>query len=614
MLNLTAVDWLILLLSLAFAVGIGMALKGGIKTARDFFQAGQALPAWVCGLAFIAAGVGAQEVIGMGAAGARYGLAAAHIGSLAVLPAMLFVGLFMMPLYYGSRARSVPEFLRLRFDHKTRVLNACLFAAMMVFSCGISLYLMARVMQQLHLFARLFFALGWAPQGSFVFFIGLTAAVVLAYVLLGGLTASICNQVLQFFLLLAGFLPMVLLGLRNAGGWSGLRASLPAAGLGGWSGISAAGANSAGMEAAGLGMGLAFVLGAAFWCTDLRVIQRALAAKNLDSARRAPLIAAIAAIFLPFLLVLPGVLAVGLPTPHTTTVESTIGGAIVHATTVVRPEVEAGRGLVPAKVDAATGQPLRTPSGQTVLDYDMATPNMLLRFLPTGLLGLGLTALLACLMSGMAASLTAFNAVFTFDLYQPHLRKDASEAQTLAAGRWATAGGVLLSIGVACAVFRFNSVLDALQLVFALTMAPLLATVLLGMFWKRATGHGAFAGLIAGAAAALLHHGLTLPAGAHSGLHGGWLATLNSGWPAALHIYPSDIEQNFWTALLAFAACLLVTVLVSLATTPRPEAELTGLVYSLTPRPQMRSVWWKRPEALAVAILLAAIAVNLLLA
>jgi len=606
LLNLTAVDWLILLLSLAFAVGIGMALKEGIRTGKDFFEAGRALPAWVCGLAFAGAGMGALEVIGMGAAGARYSLAAAHICSLAAIPAMLFVGIFMMPLYYGSKARSVPEFLRLRFDQKTRVLNACLFAAMMVFSCGISMVLMARVMQQLHLFARLFFALGWAPQGSFVFFMGLTAAVVLAYVLLGGLTGAIYNQVLQFFLLLAGFLPMVLLGLRNAGGWSGLKASLPAAGLGGWSGMSTAGANPAGMEIAGLGMGLAFVLGAAFWCTDFRVIQRALAAKNLDSARRVPLIAAIAAIFLPFLLVLPGVLAVGLPTPHTTTVESTIGGAILHTTTVVRPEVEAGRGLVPAKVDAATGKPLLTASGQSVLDYDMATPNMLLHFLPTGLLGLGLTALLACLMSCMAASLTAFNTVFTCDLYQPHLSKGASDAQTLAAGRWATVGGVLLSIGVAFAAVHFNSILDAFELVFALTMAPLLAIVLLGMFWKRATGHGAFAGLLAGIAGALLHHGLTLPMGAHPGLHGGWLATM--------HIYPSDMAQNFWTALLALAASLLVTVLVSLATAPRPEAELAGLVYSLTPRPRTRLVWWKRPEALAVAILLAAIALNLFLA
>jgi SSS family solute:Na+ symporter len=230
---------------------------------------------------------------------------------------------------------------------------------------------------------------------------------------------------------------------------------------------------------------------------------------------------------------------------------------------------------------------------------------MLLRFLPTGLLGLGLTALLASFMSGMAANMTAFNTVVTYDFYQAHLRKGASGRHDLSAGRWATVGGILLSIGTAYAAMRFSSILDAFQLVFAVVMTPLVAPVLLGMFWKRTTGHGAFAGLIAGTGAALLHHGLTLPIEAHPGLHGGWIAVL--------HQYPSDPAQNFWTAILAFSASVIVTVTVSYATRPRPDAELAGLVYSLTPRP-VNKLWWKRPEALAAAILLAAVVLSVFFA
>jgi SSS family solute:Na+ symporter len=240
-------------------------------------------------------------------------------------------------------------------------------------------------------------------------------------------------------------------------------------------------------------------------------------------------------------------------------------------------------------------------SGQVVLDYDMATPNLLLRFLPTGLLGLGLAALLASFMGGMAACVTAFNTVFTRDIYETFLHKDAGDAHSLKVGRWAAVGCVLLSIGTALAAVQFNSILDALELVFAVVMAPLVATVLLGMFWKRATGHGAFAGLLAGTAAALLHHGLTLPVDAHPGLHGGWITVV--------HSYPSDLAQNVWTALFAFSASLLVTVAVSFATTALPESELRGLVYQLTPH-KANKVWWKRPEALAAAILLVVIALN----
>ncbi|MDR3726918.1 MAG: Na+/galactose cotransporter [Terracidiphilus sp.] len=599
--TLTALDWLILLLSFAFVLGIGWKLKSRIKTGQDFLHAGRSLPAWLCGLAFVGASTGALEVVGMGAAGARFGLAAAHFYWLGAIPAMLFLGVFMMPVYYGSKARSVPEFLGLRFDAKTRLLHAVLYLAVMVASAGVSLYLMARALQGLHLFDVLFRIGGLSPQGILPFSIALLAAVVLAYVLLGGLAGAMYNQVLQFFLLVAGFAPVVYLGLRSVGGWSGLQANVPAAYVHTWQGSG----SPLGIEMVGLGLGLGFVLAAASFCMDQRVIQTALAAKDVESARKTPLIAAIPRLLLPFLLVLPGLIAIALPTPHTTTEERIVGGSIFRNTTVVRPEAEAGLGLVPAKVDPASGKPAMKANGQPVLDYDMATPNLLLRFLPTGLLGLGLAALLASFMGGMAACVTAFNTVFTRDIYEATLRKDASDARSLAVGRWAAVGSVLLSVGAALAVFRFNSILDALELVFAVVMAPLVATVLLGMFWKRATGHGAFAGLLAGTVAALLHHGLSLPVEAHVGLHGGWIATL--------HSYPSDLAQNVWTAIFAFVASLLVTVAVSYATTARPEAELCGLVYQLTPQ-KANKIWWKRPEALAAAILLVVIALNVLFA
>ena len=604
--NLTAVDWLIMLLYFGFVLGIGLALKPYMKTSKDFLQAGRALPAWICGLAFAGVSLGGQEVIGMGAWGAKYGLESAQFLGIGAIPAMVFAGLFMMPLYYGSKARTAPEFLRLRFDEKTRALNACTFAAMTVFSSGISMYAMARLIEALHVFDGLFRALGWAPEGIFTFSIVLPAAIVLAYILPGGLTSAIYNHVLRFFLLVAGLLPLVLLGLRNIGGWAGLKASVPIQYMHEWKGVMHACSNPIGIEGIGLGIGLGLVLGASYWCTDFRVIQTAMAAKNVDNARRAPLIAAVPMIFLPLLLILPGLLAIGLPTPHTTTVERTIDGAIIRNTNVVRPEVEAGRGLVPAKTDPLTGKPMLTASGEPLLDYDMATPNMLLHFLPTGLLGLGLTALLASLMSGMAANATAFNTVFTYDLYQSYIYKGGSDRHYLAVGRWATVGGMLLSAGTAYAAIHCNNIMDMLLLVFAFVNAPLFATLLLGMFWKRATGHGAFTGLMAGMATAILHQGLTLPIDVRTGIHGGWIAVL--------HHYPSDLAESFWTAVFAFSANLMVTVVVSYCTKARAESELVGLVHSLTPGPARAHIaWWKRPEALAAAVLLGAVALNFFL-
>ena len=671
--TLTSSAALVLVVYFAAVVLVGYVLRRSMKTAKDFLEAGRSLPAWTCGLAFLSAGLGAPEVIGMGAWGARYGLQSALLVSTGVLCAMVFLGLFMMPLYYGSRARTVPEFVGLRFDGRSRTLAASLVAALTVAASGLSLYAVARLMQTLQVFDGIFRAAGWEPSAVFGVTIALASMVVLASILMGGLRGAIYNHVFQFLLLVAGFLPLVVLGLRKIGGWNGLKAAaqaslLPSIGGAGqswpggfWPGAAGTGAPSLRFILLGLGLGLA--LGAGFWATDFRVLQIALAAGNLRSARRVPLIAAIPKLFLPLLLVLPGLVAIGLPTPRTTTEERILDGAIVRTTTVVRPEVEAGDGLVPAKTAPATGKPLFDPSGQPQLDYGMATPALLVRLLPTGLLGLGLAALLASLMRGMAASATAFNAVFAYDLYQPFFRKAAAKAASpdvgkdarkdigsdpnkdaskgtslrinkdtgkgiskaaspnaspdtqrdahlLTVGRWATVGCILLSVAVACAAACLShqglSILSALGFLFALVNAPLLATLLLAMFSRRATGHGAFAGLVAGLAAALLHYGLTLPIAAQAGFHGGWFAVV--------HRYPSSLAQCFATAASAFAANLILTLLVSFLTEPRPEPELAGLVHSLTPRPKrVPTAWWKRPEALAAAILLAAVALNFLL-
>ncbi|GGG91026.1 sodium:solute symporter family protein [Silvibacterium dinghuense] len=596
--NLTLIDWLIMLLYFVFVLGIGFALKRFMKTSKDFFQAGRSLPAWICGLAFISANLGAQEVIGMGASGAKYGIATSHFYWIGAIPAMIFVGVFMMPFYYGSKARSVPEFLRLRFDEKTRAYNACSFAVMTVFSSGISMYAMARLIQTLHVFDGLFIHLGLPLGWIFHFAIVLSAIIVLGYIFLGGLTSAIYNEVLQFFLIVAGFAPLVWVGLKNVGGWNGLKAALPAAYTHSWRGMTNAHTNPLGVEWFGLSMGLAFVLSFGYWCTDFLVIQTAMATDTEESARRVPLIAAIPKMLFPFLVILPGLIAIATPaiTSHATAMSA---GA--HA----GDPAAMGKGLIPAKVDPVNGKVMYDEHGQPLLDYDLAIPNMLLHYFPTGILGLGLTALLASFMSGMAGNVTAFNTVWTYDLYQSYIKKNASDAHYLKMGRWATVGGILLSMMTAYAAMGFNNIMDTLQLVFSFVNAPLFATFLLGMFWKRTTGHAAFIGLVSGTVAAIIHHGLTLPADAHPGIHGGWITVM--------HLYPSEMAQNFWTAIWAFSTNFVLTALLSLVTKPHPESQLVGLVYSLTPKPvEHHMAWYARPKVIAVGLIAMLIALNLI--
>ncbi|MDE1175113.1 MAG: sodium:solute symporter family protein [Edaphobacter sp.] len=596
--NLSIVDWLIMLVYFIFVLGIGFALKRYMRTSNDFFLAGRSIPAWVCGLAFISANLGAQEVIGMGASGAKYGINTSHFYWIGAVPAMIFVGIFMMPFYYGSKARSVPEYLRMRFDEKTRAVNAFSFAIMTVMSSGISMYAMALLIQTLGLFH------GIIPD-NYIFHVSvlLSAVIVLGYIFLGGLTSAIYNEVLQFFLIVAGFAPLVWIGLKNVGGWQGIRHTLPASMTHSWRGMAHANTNTLGVEWFGMAMGLGFVLSFGYWCTDFLVVQRAMAADSEESARRVPLIAAIPKMFFPFLVILPGLIAVSI-TPHAVSTQP----AMVAGASSTAPLVdEHPHGIIPQKTNPLNGSPIVDSKGEPVYNYDLAIPVMLLHYFPTGILGLGLTALLASFMSGMAGNVTAFNTVWTYDIYQAYINKRATDAHYLWMGRMATIGGIVLSIGAAYAATNFNNIMDALQLVFSFVNAPLFATFLLGMFWKRTTGHGAFSGLIAGTLAALLHHGLTIPTDALPGIHGGWIAIV--------HHYPSDMAQNFWTAIFAFSANLIVTVAVSLVTTPRPESELVGLVYSLTPKPVEHHLsWYQKPTTLAWGVLGLLVILNLVFA
>ena len=564
--ELGGIDYVILVIYFLFVLGIGWALRRQTKTSEDFFLSGRSIPAWIAGLAFLSANLGAQEMIGMAASGAKYGIATSHFYWVGAIPAMVFVGVFMMPFYYGSRARSVPEYLKLRFDEKTRGFNAISFAIMTVFSSGISMYALAKLLNLL---------LGWDFNAS----LWVSAAIVLAYIYLGGLTSAIYNEVLQFFLIVLGFAPLVFLGLENVGGWSGLVAKLePAATAGGyapgafshsWATMGTPAANPMGVEWFGMVMGLGFVLSFGYWCTDFLVVQRAMAANSMAAARRTPLIAAVPKMLFPFLIIVPGMIAI----------------ALTHA---------AGSGFaLPKMADGSW-------------DYTMVIPQMLAHYFPPGVLGLGLTALMASFMSGMAGNVTAFNTVWTYDIYQSYIKKDATDAQLLWVGRMATVFGILASVGTAYLATQFNNIMDFLQLVFAFVNAPLFATFLLGMFWRRATGHGAFFGLLAGTAAAALHHGLTLPHGSPPGLKGGFLGSV-------LHTYPSEMAQNFWTAIVAWTTCFVATVVISLLTERRKsDVELTGLVYALTPRLRDDDqAWYRRPGPLGAVVLGLTLVLNL---
>jgi solute:Na+ symporter, SSS family len=569
--QLHLIDYLIMIIYFVFVLGIGWFLRKYMKDAKQFLEAGRSLPAWVTGLAFISTNLGALEVMGMTGSGAKYGMLTTHFYWIGAIPAMVFLAVFMMRFYYGSKARSVPEYLKLRFDEKTRGLNAILFAVMTVLASGISMYALALLMEKV---------LGW----NFNMSLWLSAAIVLAYTYLGGLSSAIYNEVLQFFIILIGLLPIVILALMEVGGWSGLKESLapivssmpgkhyaPDTFTTTWKYTASAAANPLGVEWYGIFAGLGFVLSFGYWCTNFLIVQRAMAAESTTAARKTPLIGAIPKMFIPFLIIVPGIAALVL--------------------------MNNGSGF--------------SIEENGVKNYDLTIIMLLKHYLPAGVLGVGITALLASFMSGMAGNVSAFNTVWTYDIYQSYIRpatndKDADAKHYLKVGRLSTVFGVLVSIAAAYLAGLFGNIMDFLQTIFSMINAPLFAVIFLGMFWKRSTGNGAFLGLLGGFLVALAHHGLTAPEGATTLVKGGWISVM--------HTYPVEMAQNFWTAIFACAAATLITVSVSLATKQtKTDEELNGLVYSMTPKISESNIpWIKRTNTLALFVMIIFVILSIL--
>jgi SSS family solute:Na+ symporter len=458
----------------------------------------------------------------------------------------------MMPFYYGSRARSVPEYLSMRFDEKTRGLNAISFAVMTVFSSGVSLYALAKLLEII---------LHWDFDVS----IWLAAGIVMAYTFLGGLTSAVYNEVLQFFLIVLGLSPLVIVALQNVGGWETIKANLQPELTHAWKYMGDANSNPMGINFMSLIFGLGFVMSFGYWCTDFLVVQRAMIAKNMGDAQRTPIVAALPKMLMPLIVVLPGVIAIAL----------------------MQPGLQSKGFRIPTGAD-----------GQ--LDYTMTLPAMIAHYYPSGLLGVGITALIASFMSGMAGNVTAFNSVFTYDIYQAYFVKNKSDKHYLWVGKFITIAGILISIATAYVAKGFNNINDFLQLVFSFVNGPLFATFLLGMFWKRTTGHGAFWGLLAGTAAAAITHGLTIAEG-------------KGGWIAPLYPIKSGMGQAFIVAGVSWIANFVTTILVSLMTKPKPDDELRGLVYSLTEKPKYtQQRWYMRVVPLGILLLILTILLNII--
>jgi solute:Na+ symporter, SSS family len=637
--QLHLIDYSIMLIYVGFVVGIGFALKRYMKTSADFFLSGRSIPAWVCGLAFLSANLGALELVGMAASGAKYGIATCHFYWLGAIPAMVFLGVFMMPFYYGSKARSVPEYLKLRFDERTRAFNSMTFAIMTVFASGISLNLLAQLLNSL---------LGWNYDINLL----ICSAVVLVYVLKGGLTSAMYTEVLQFFMIVLGFAPVVWLGLKDVGGWSALKDLLhgvaqdptklglnthtfgPDAWTSAWTPVIAGpAANPMGVDLFAMVFGLGFVLSFGYWCTNFLVIQRAMAAKDMSAARRTPLIAALPKMLFPALVILPGMIAVGLAAtgkdgyrlPPVVISERAYPAAIelVKKTEPIDPAAATAslsatlhqnlnQGKIAALLQDNRAMPqnddairTRLQDAVTDIDYNGVILSLLKKYCPPGLMGLALTALLASFMSGMAGNVTAFNTVWTYDLYQAYLAPNRPDKHYMDMGKIVTVVGIVLSIGCAYVARLFPNAMDIVQLVFGFVNAPLFATFLLGMFWARTTSHGAFFGLVGGTLTSALFHGCTIATGNSPGVHGAWITTVQT--------FPSDMAQNFWLAISAFSSCLLLTVIISLATSrTKTDEQLKGLVYSLTEKVrEPNQAWYATPAFLGTVLLFFCLFLNI---
>jgi len=541
--HLSAVDVVIIAFYFALVLAIGWYLQGQSNTGEDFFMAGREMTAWIAGLSFLSANLGSLELMGWAAAAYQYGILATHWYWIGAIPAMLFLALVMMPFYYISKTHSVPGYLKLRFGESARTLSSVSFAFMTVLMSGINMYSMALVMKVV---------LGWDINFS----IWVSSVTVAVYVALGGLRSAIFNEVLQFILIWAGALVIPVMGLIEAGGWSNLKAQIAVRASSEythlWSTLGSFKDNPMGIHWTGIVLGLGFVISFGYWTTDFLVVQRVLSAKDLRAAKMAPIIGAAFKMCVPFIVILPGLLALA-----------------------VLPQKLVGEGAA-----VATG-------GHS---YNEVLPLMLARYCGPGLLGLGITALIAGFMSGMAGNVSAFTTVWTYDIYRALIRKDASDEHYVKMGRWTTIVGVLISVGTAYLVMSFLSIMDYVQALFSFFIAPLFGTVVLGMLWKRASPKGGFWGLLAGTLSSI----------------GMW------AWvkvdPTALRyvaLSPNarDMAENMYRALWSWVVCVLVTVVVSVMTEPKPDSELVGLVYGVTPVPHEVDVpLWERPTFWAVVV------------
>ncbi|WP_433649299.1 sodium:solute symporter family protein [Micromonospora zamorensis] len=539
-LNMNGLDYLILALYFVTVLGVGFAARRAIRTSVDFFLSGRSLPAWVTGLAFVSANLGALEIIGMAANGAQYGVMTVHYYWIGAVPAMVFLGIVMMPFYYGSKVRSVPEYLRLRFNRPTHLLNALSFAVAQVLIAGVNLYALALVMQAL---------LGWPLWTAIV----VGAAIVLAYITIGGLSGAIYNEVLQFFVILAGLIPVTVIGLVKVGGWNGLMdavgdTKLGEAGLHAWQDTGST-ANPLGAHWIGIVFGLGFVLSFGYWTTNFAEVQRALSAKNMSAARRTPIIAAYPKLFIPLVTIIPGLVAL------------------------------------------VTVKGLGAESGD--LQYNNAIPLLMRDLLPNGVLGVAVTGLLASFMAGMAANVSGFNTVFTYDIWQAYLRPGRSDDYYLRIGRWATVGAVVIGIGTAFIAAGFSNIMNYIQALFSVFNAPLFATFIIGMFWKRMTALAGFWSLLLGTLVSLS------------------LYLLYKG--GVIH-FNSDLEESFWGAGLAFVTAVVVAAIITPLTAPKRDEELRGLVYGMGGIDLKGdvlagdAVWYRSPVLLGViAVALAAL-------
>jgi SSS family solute:Na+ symporter len=539
-------DYGILALYFLVVLGIGGIARLTIKTDLDYFLSGRSLPAWITGLAFMAANLGALEILGMAANGAQYGVATVHYYWIGAVPAMVFLGIVMMPFYYGAKVKSVPEYLRLRFGDFAHVVNASSFAVATVLIAGVNLFALALVVHLL---------LGWTIAVS----IFVAAAIVLVYITLGGLTSAIYNEVLQFFIVVASLLPLVIVGLHSVGGVNGLEnkvrhSSLGEAGLHAWKGLAIGHVtNPIGGSWLPMILGLGFVLSFGYWTTNFAEVQRALSAKNMSAARRTPLIGAYPKLLFPALTVIPGLIAF-----------------------VVIP------GLGKAN---------------SSLQYNAAIPLLIGKYLPEGMLGLAITGLLAAFMAGVAANVTAFNTVVTYDLWQAYVRKDRDPAYYIRIGRIATFCGLLVSIATAFLAQNNSNIMNYVQELFSIFNAPLFATFIIAMYWKRATPLAGGLSLLAGSAAAETMHLL------------GSNQVINLG---------SKIASTWYEAIAAFSAAAIVLVAVSLVTKPKPDEDIRGLVWGLK-RPEQESdsvvgdqAWYRSPVILGLGALAGAVVLNII--